>query len=107
MRDIIRGEIGFDGLLLTDDIDMEALEGSIPERSSRAIAAGGDIVLNCWAKMDDMQGICEALPTKSDAVADRLDTALEGTRIAEVIPPSQNELLAKRDALLALAGEPA
>ena len=107
VRDIIRGEIGFDGLLLTDDIDMEALEGTIPERSARAQAAGCDIVLNCWAKMDDMQGICEALPEMSDAVAARLDAALEGTRIAEAIPAQQSELLAKRDALLALTGEAA
>ena len=107
VRDIIRGEIGFDGLLLTDDIDMEALEGTIPERSARAQAAGCDIVLNCWAKMDDMQGICEVLPEMSDAVAARLDAALEGTRIAEAIPAQQSELLAKRDALLALTGEAA
>ena len=107
VRDIIRGEIGFDGLLLTDDIDMEALEGTIPERSARAHAAGCDIVLNCWAKMDDMQGICEVLPAMSDAVAARLDAALEGTRIAEAIPAQQGELLAKRDALLALTGEAA
>ena len=107
VRDIIRGEIGFDGLLLTDDIDMEALEGTIPERSARAHAAGCDIVLNCWAKMDDMQGICEVLPEMSDAVAARLDAALEGTRIVEAIPAQQGELLAKRDALLALTGEAA
>ncbi len=105
IRDIIRGEIGFDGLLLTDDIDMEALEGSIPERSARAHAAGCDIVLNCWAKPDHMQGICEALPAMTDVTTARLDRALEGTRVADSIPAEQAELLAKRDALLALSGE--
>ncbi|MEM7688051.1 MAG: beta-N-acetylhexosaminidase [Pseudomonadota bacterium] len=106
IRDIIRGAIGFDGLLLTDDIDMEALSDSIPQRSRRAIEAGCDIVLNCWAKMDDMAGICDVLPAMSDAAAARLDAALEGTRIAPSIAAEQGELLAKRDALLALA-EPA
>lgn len=104
IRDVIRGAIGFDGLLLTDDIDMEALGGTIPERAARAHAAGCDIILNCWAKMDDMVGICDVLPAMSDATAGRLDRALAGTHIAPSIAPEQTELLAKRDALLALAG---
>lgn len=107
IRDVIRGSIGFGGLLLTDDIDMKALGGTIPERASRAHAAGCDIVLNCWAKMDDMEGICAALPSMSDATAARLDRALAGTRIAPAIATEHGDLLAKRDALLALAGTPA
>ncbi|MEO0642760.1 MAG: beta-N-acetylhexosaminidase [Pseudomonadota bacterium] len=104
IRDIIRGEIGFEGLLLTDDIDMEALNDTIPNRAARAIAAGCDIVLNCWAKMDDMRGICAAVPALSEAASARLDAALEGTQIADEIASTQGELLAKRDALLALTG---
>ena len=104
IREVIRGQIGFDGLLLTDDIDMEALGGTIPERAARAHAAGCDIVLNCWAKMDDMAGICEVLPPMSDATAARLDRALAGTRVARGMAPQAAELLAKRDALLALTG---
>jgi beta-N-acetylhexosaminidase len=107
IRDVIRGQIGFEGLLLTDDIDMEALGGSIPERAMRAHAAGCDIILNCWAKMDDMQGICNFVPAMSDVTAARLDRALAGTCIAPAIAPQAAELLAKRDALLALAGTPA
>ena len=107
INDIIRGEIGFDGLLLTDDIDMEALDGTIPERSARAHEAGCDIVLNCWAKLDHMQGICEALPAMSQATSTRLDRALAGTRVADGIDDEQAELLAKRDALLALNAEAA
>ncbi|MEO1487861.1 MAG: beta-N-acetylhexosaminidase [Pseudomonadota bacterium] len=107
IRKIIREAIGFDGLLLTDDIDMEALSDTIPERSKRAQAAGCDIILNCWAKLDDMQGICEALAPMSPQTRTRLDRALEPTRIAESIPGAQADLLAKRDALLALSGEPA
>ena len=107
IRDIIRDQIGFQGLLLTDDIDMEALDGSIPERAARAHAAGCDIVLNCWAKMDDMKGICEVLPQMPAESTARLDRALADTRIAPSLPPEQSELLAKRDALLALAGEAA
>lgn len=104
IRDIIRGAIGFDGLLLTDDIDMEALGGTIPERAARAHAAGCDIILNCWAKIDDMQGICNILPAMSEATDARLERALAPTRIAPAIAPEQRELLATRDALLALTG---
>lgn len=107
ISEIIRGEIGFEGLLLTDDIDMQALDGTIPERSARAHAAGCDIVLNCWANMDDMAGICEVLPAMSDATATRLERALEGTRVSDAMAEGQRDLLAKRDALLALAGEAA
>lgn len=104
IRDVIRGQIGFDGLLLTDDIDMEALGGTIPERAARAHAAGCDIILNCWAKMADMEGICNVLPTMSETIAARLDRALAETRLAPGMTPEQAELLAKRDALLALTG---
>lgn len=106
IRDIIRGSIGFDGLLLTDDIDMEALEGAIPERSAKAIEAGCDLVLNCWAKMDDMIGIVEALPEASPETVARLERAQSamGTLPDAV---ETGELLAKRDALLALVEEAA
>lgn len=107
INEVIRGTIGFDGLLLTDDIDMEALEGTIPERSARAHAAGCDIVLNCWGKLDDMQGICDVLPEMSELTTRRLDAALAGTRIADSLTDEQPALLAKRDALLALTGEAA
>lgn len=102
IRDVIRGKIGFDGLLLTDDLDMEALSGSVPERAEIAVRAGCDIALNCWAKMDDMTGIAERLPSMSAETAARLERALSSTGIA----PEGNkaELLATRDTLLAIAG---
>ncbi|MCW1430485.1 beta-N-acetylhexosaminidase [Novosphingobium sp. JCM 18896] len=107
IAEIIRKRIGFDGLLLTDDLDMEALSGSVPERAARAIAAGCDIALNCWAKMDDMIGIARLLPTLSDDAAARFDRVLAATDPVRGELARQGELLAKRDALLALAGESA
>ncbi|HVR90881.1 MAG TPA: beta-N-acetylhexosaminidase [Novosphingobium sp.] len=100
---VIRGEIGFDGLLLTDDLDMEALTGTIPERAARSIAAGCDVALNCWARMDDMTGIAKALPAMSEPATARLTRALAGTRIATPDMARQAELIAKRDTLLGLA----
>ena len=98
---IIRGKIGFDGLLLTDDLDMEALSDSIPERAERSLAAGCDIALNCWAKMDDMLGIAKRLPTMPAKTAARLERALAGTRL-DGASSDQAALFARRDALLAL-----
>lgn len=100
IRDIIRNRIGFDGLLMTDDLDMEALSGSVPERARLAIAAGCDVALNCWAKMDDMVGIAEALPTMTHDARARLAGAMG--RVSG--PRDQRpyaELAAQRDALIA------
>ena len=103
IRKIVREKIGFDGLLLTDDIDMQALEGSIPERGKRALEAGCDIVLNCWARMEDMAGIAEQCPAPTDAARRRLDAvhAAIGSRAVEA---DREALLAKRDRLLEAAG---
>lgn len=100
IEEIIRKRIGFSGLLLTDDLDMEALSGTVPERAARAIAAGCDIALNCWAKMDDMAGIANVLPAITDQAAARLENALAGTGLHQ--SGDQQALLATRDALLAL-----
>ncbi len=103
IEEIIRGQIGFGGLLLTDDLDMEALGGPIPERAARSLAAGCDLALNCWAKMPDMVGIANACPTLSDATAARLEAALAQTGALVSDPVRRDVLAAKRDALLALA----
>jgi beta-N-acetylhexosaminidase len=101
INEIIRTRIGFSGLLLTDDIDMQALDGTVPERAARAIAAGCDVVLNCWAKMDDMSGIAARLPAMSSEAAARLDRALAPSTNGATADRAQ--LVAKRDALLELA----
>jgi len=106
IREVIRRKIGFSGLLLTDDIDMEALDGSVPERSARALAAGCDAVVNCWARMTDMVALAEVLPTMDNAAMERLDTALAATQIRND-PGDHGELLASCHALLDLAGEAA
>ncbi len=106
IREIIRGRIGFDGLLLSDDIDMRALTGSVPERAYQAIAAGCDIVLNCWARLDDMVGIAERLPELSAKGFERLDRALSCAEVSED-PGDKQTLLAKRDSLLTMVGEAA
>jgi beta-N-acetylhexosaminidase len=103
IAEVVRGSIGFAGLLLSDDLDMAALTGSIPDRAARAVAAGCDIALNCWARMDDMVGIAAALPPITAMAAARLARALADTDIAPQSPAHRRAaLVAKRDALLAL-----
>ncbi|WAT19093.1 beta-N-acetylhexosaminidase [Aurantiacibacter sp. MUD11] len=104
ISEIIRKRIGFAGLLLSDDIDMEALEGSIPERSERAIAAGCDLVLNCWGKLDDMAATAERLPDASEDTLQRLERAMAGAGTVSDDTP-RAELLAARDSLLELMAE--
>ena len=99
--EIIRQRIGFDGLLLSDDIDMQALDGTIPDRACRALEAGCDIVLNCWAKMEDQRAIAEQSSDLGDAAAERLERVHHAIT-APQDGPDTAELLAKRDALLAL-----
>ncbi len=99
---VIRDRIGFDGLLYTDDLDMEALSGTVPERAERAQKAGCDIALNCWAKMDDMAGIAEKLAPMSGKTKQRQDDAM--ATISEASEgPEFTELVTKRDELMAAA----
>ncbi|SMF61653.1 glycoside hydrolase family 3 N-terminal domain-containing protein [Allosphingosinicella indica] len=102
IADIIRGRIGFDGLLMTDDIDMKALSGTAGEKAAGSIAAGVDVVLDCWARMDEMVDIAGSIGPISDIATARLDRAL--ARLPQAAP-SQNfaALIEKRDALLAYA----
>lgn len=99
--EIIRKRIGFSGLLISDDLDMEALSGTVPERAERAIAAGCDLVANCWGKLADMTGIVERTGTIRPEAAARLERALATTRL-DGASGNQAALIAKRDELLAL-----
>lgn len=99
---VIRQRIGFHGLLLTDDLDMKALSGDVPSRAVEAIAAGCDIALNCWARMDDMIGIANRLDPISTVSRARLEGAMD--RIGGVRDEGEfAALVDQRDALLAMA----
>ncbi|HEV8677857.1 MAG TPA: glycoside hydrolase family 3 N-terminal domain-containing protein, partial [Stellaceae bacterium] len=69
---IIRDEIGFDGVLLSDDISMGALDGALGERTRRALDAGCDVVLHCSGVMDEMAEIVDAAPPVSPAAQLRI-----------------------------------
>ncbi len=98
---IIRERIGFDGLLMTDDLGMEALSGDFGARASGAIAAGCDIALHCSGDMAEMEAVARAVPTLSPEGQARLARAMAVT-LNEADDVDYAEAVAKRDALLAL-----
>lgn len=95
---IIRKAIGFEGLLLTDDLHMEALSGTMAQRAAAAIAAGCDIAMACWARGDEMHRIADAVPDMADAAHQRLDRAMAVAKPNAAI--DMDAMLIKRDRLL-------
>jgi beta-N-acetylhexosaminidase len=100
--EIVRGRIGFDGWLMSDDIGMEALKGGFDQRAAGVIAAGCDAVLHCSGKMEEMVAVAGAVPAMGSEGEERLRQAM---LIADSSDRSADfeQLIAKRDELLALA----
>jgi beta-N-acetylhexosaminidase len=100
--EIIRGRIGFDGLLMSDDLGMHALQGRFADRTAGVIAAGCDIALHCSGDMAEMQdcakGVSEIAPHARERLQAAMATIAGGAQSA-----SFDDLVVKRDALLALA----
>lgn len=99
--DIIRRRIGFDGLLMSDDLGMHALSGDFGQRAAGVLAAGCDIALHCSGDMAEMEAIAGAVGQIGDAARGRLDRAM-ATVVGQRSNGSLEELAAKRDALLAV-----
>ena len=73
VREVIRGHIGFDGLLLSDDLSMQALGGSLGDRAAQAIQAGCDVALHCNGKMSEMLEIVARTGPMTEAAGRRFD----------------------------------
>jgi beta-N-acetylhexosaminidase len=76
IRQVIRGVIGFQGLLMSDDVSMNALAGSIPERTRTIFAAGCDMVLHCNGKLEEMQDVARETPELTGEALARAERAL-------------------------------
>jgi beta-N-acetylhexosaminidase len=98
---IIRQRIGFDGFLMSDDSNMNALTGSQGERAAACVAAGCDVALPCNGILADNIEIAGRLGEMTVEAVDRLARAMAGTLIDDE-GPGFDEVIAKRDALLAL-----
>ena len=80
VREVIRGFIGFQGLLMSDDISMNALSGTIAERSRAAFAAGCDVVLHCNGDLREMSAVAAESPKLTGDAAKRAEAALAQRR---------------------------
>ncbi len=95
MISLIRDQIGFDGLLMTDDISMEALEGTVAERSAAALQAGCDVTLHCNGDLPEMRDIAETVPaamTRDAARRGRAALAARATPAPVDIPALEAKL---------------
>lgn len=102
MAEVIRGDIGFRGLLMSDDVSMNALAGSIAERSRAAVAAGCDVVLHCNGRLDEMQAVADAVPVLAGEAEKRARLALAARHPAQ--PLDRDAVRAELDMLIARAG---
>ena len=75
-RDIIRGEIGFDGLLMSDDLNMKALSGSMRARAEAVIRSGSDVVLHCSGNLAEMQEAAASVPALADKPLARFERCI-------------------------------
>ncbi len=75
VEEIIRGEIGFDGLLMSDDLSMEALAGRFFERAARAYAAGVDMALHCNGDLSEAGAVAQAAPWLAGGALNRVSRA--------------------------------
>jgi beta-N-acetylhexosaminidase len=98
--DVIRGHMGYDGLLMTDDLSMHALSGSFRGRAESAIAAGCDMLLHCNGVMEEMTGVAEGAPELAGDALRRAEAAMIRIR-HEPEPFDPVDARARLDAALA------
>jgi beta-N-acetylhexosaminidase len=101
IRDVIRGFIGFDGLLMSDDVSMGALSGTIAERTRASLAAGCDVVLHCNGKLEEMQAVAAETSELAGDAARRAAAALaaRGEPAAIDLPAARREFAAMLETL--------
>jgi beta-N-acetylhexosaminidase len=103
IREVIRGSIGFEGLLMGDDVSMGALSGSIAERARASLQAGCDLVLHCNGKMDEMHQVAAEAPELAGEAAKRAQRVLNARRqpVALDIEAARREFAAMIDGHMA------
>jgi beta-N-acetylhexosaminidase len=91
IRDVIRGEIGFDGLLMSDDVSMNALSGPISVRAKAALFAGCDVVLHCNGKMEEMREVAEEAKPLEGLSLKRAQSALAHLTAPDAFDPAAGQ----------------
>ena len=104
IEQVIRGVIGFQGLLMSDDVSMNALAGSITDRTKAIFAAGCDVVLHCNGKLDEMREVAAETPVLAGEALSRAEKAL-AARTAPQAGFDRQTARAQLDELVRRAGE--
>jgi beta-N-acetylhexosaminidase len=102
IEQVIRGSIGFQGLLMSDDVSMNALAGSIAERTRAIVSAGCDMVLHCNGNLDEMREVAREAPVLSGKALDRAKRALASRKAPQ--PFDRAAARAELDELIGRAG---
>src|SRR6267142_2057411 len=102
VKQVIRGVIGFQGLLMSDDVSMNALAGSVAERTRAIFGAGCDLVLHCNGKLDEMREVAAETPELSGAALERANRALAARKVPQAF--DRVAARAELDALIERAG---
>jgi beta-N-acetylhexosaminidase len=102
IEQVIRGSIGFQGLLMSDDVSMNALAGSIAERTRAIVSAGCDMVLHCNGNLDEMREVAREAPVLSGLALDRAKRALASRKAPQ--PLDREAARAELDELIGRAG---
>jgi beta-N-acetylhexosaminidase len=102
IEQVIRGSIGFQGLLMSDDASMNALAGSIAERTRAIVSAGCDMVLHCNGKLDEMRDVASETPVLAGKALERARAAVAARRQPQPFDRAAGR--AELDALIARAG---
>ena len=102
IEQVIRGVIGFQGLLMSDDVSMNALAGSIAERTRAIVDAGCDLVLHCNGKLDEMREVASRTPELSGQALARANKALTSRKQPQ--PFDRGAARSELDALIERAG---
>ncbi|TFV35143.1 beta-N-acetylhexosaminidase [Bradyrhizobium frederickii] len=101
IADVIRGAIGFQGLLMSDDVSMNALSGNIAERTRAIFAAGCDMALHCNGNIEEMRAVAGQTPQLSGRALERANAALGARKAPQ--PLDREAARAELDALIARA----
>lgn len=102
IEQVIRGSIGFQGLVMSDDVSMNALAGSIAERTRAIVDAGCDMVLHCNGKLDEMRAVASETPVLAGKALERAKAAVAARRQPQPFDRAAGR--AELDALIARAG---
>ena len=89
IHNVIRGEMGFDGLLMSDDLSMKALSGSMRSRAEAVMRAGSDVALHCNGDMDEMRAAASGVPQLAGDAKVRFDRAFAVTRKQETFDEAE------------------